>query len=101
MGKHRPPGTRRPSGSDRRAARGGTSGSRRTPGRAGGPPASATDEFYAHEDNAGEQVSYQLHILVNQDSRAYIVDAAQYVSASRCQLFTTVTPTNGETATAG
>jgi hypothetical protein len=62
---------------------------------------SATDEFYAHEDNAGDAVSYQLHILVNQDSRAYIVDAAEYVSTSRCQLFTTVTPTNGESATAG
>jgi hypothetical protein len=57
------------------------------------------EELTALESQTGAAISYQLHVLVNEDSRVYIVDAAAYISRTRCQAVTTVTPTNGDTAT--
>jgi hypothetical protein len=42
--------------------------------------------------------SFQLHVLVNEKAHEYILDVAAAVSSTRCQVFTTVTPTNGNAA---
>jgi hypothetical protein len=59
---------------------------------------SGSDEFVAGASDSSVDLSYQLHELIDDATHAYTVDVAGFASQTRCQIFTTVTPTNGDTA---